>query len=181
MCYDGAFLPADEADRLLNIFAPRKALDGGSVATASASASAPAPPIPLPATSPATPAAAHDGNAACIEWAFHPRVNHGTAIYGDAGVAYASATTAGYASSVVHGWTPELLTLRDRVEQWHVERTGRPVRFNVCLMNRLDFLSATLMSFLHSIASAVHALHFTALHYTTLHTRTHMYTYTYLY
>lgn len=54
------------------------------------------------------------------------------------GVRYNSSTTAGYASTRVNDWTADLLWVREQAERWHAESTGRPVRFNVCLLNRYD-------------------------------------------
>jgi hypothetical protein len=93
-----------------------------------------------------------------VAWATSARCNHATAIYGDPGVEYHY--KAGYASTVrgphtcstrplrsayltctgqeVHAWTPELLSIRRRVTEWHATRVGRPVYFNVCLLNRYD-------------------------------------------
>jgi alkylated DNA repair dioxygenase AlkB len=73
-----------------------------------------------------------------IAWATSPRVNHATAIYGDGGIRYSSATTAGYASAVVNDWTSELLSLRDAAETWYRNTAGIAVTFNVCLLNRYD-------------------------------------------
>ena len=47
-----------------------------------------------------------------------------TAVYCDEGLGeYAGGL--GYASDVMHPWTPALRELRDRVQAWHQERTGR--------------------------------------------------------
>ncbi|CAE8647978.1 unnamed protein product, partial [Polarella glacialis] len=68
-----------------------------------------------------------------------------TALYGDPGVNYhgplredADLPAFGYASNDVNAWTPELLELKAKAEEWHLEHTGLKVVFSACLMNRYD-------------------------------------------
>lgn len=61
-----------------------------------------------------------------------------TALYGE--VQYGNRDGKGY-TAALRAWSeapPELTELKDRVEAWHLERTGVPVSFNVCLLNHYN-------------------------------------------
>lgn len=80
-----------------------------------------------------------------VNWATSWTSKHPTALYGDTGVQYRGPRRAaedlpgfGYASDTMNAWTPDILELKTKAEQWHLKHTGLKVIFSTCLLNRYE-------------------------------------------